>query len=89
LTIISFYAKEWLRSSIREVAVLAPTNATVLISGETGAGKQVIAPAIHELSPRRNRNLVRVRLSVVRAATCYVTIFVVKIMVSLPNDPWR
>src|SRR6202007_320040 len=49
-----------LRSILAEVDAVAPTNATVLIAGETGTGKEVIARAIHELSPRRSRNLVKV-----------------------------
>lgn len=40
---------------LRQVAQVAPTNATVLITGETGVGKDVIAQAIHEGSPRKNR----------------------------------
>jgi formate hydrogenlyase transcriptional activator len=48
-----------LRSILSQVEAVAPTNATVLISGETGTGKEVIARAIHELSPRRSRNLVK------------------------------
>jgi formate hydrogenlyase transcriptional activator len=49
-----------LRSILSHVQAVAPTNATVMITGETGTGKEVIARAIHELSPRRNRNLVKV-----------------------------
>jgi formate hydrogenlyase transcriptional activator len=48
-----------LRSILSQVEAVAPTNATVMISGETGTGKEVIARAIHELSPRRSRNLVK------------------------------
>jgi two-component system response regulator HydG len=39
---------------------VAPTKATVLVSGETGVGKEHVAQAIHELSPRRDRPFVRV-----------------------------
>jgi formate hydrogenlyase transcriptional activator len=48
-----------LRSILVQVQAVAPTNATVLISGETGTGKEVIARAIHELSPRHSRKLVK------------------------------
>jgi len=44
-----------LRSILSQLKAVAPTNATVLITGETGTGKAVIARALHELSPRRTR----------------------------------
>jgi formate hydrogenlyase transcriptional activator len=43
-----------LRRVQRQVKLVAPTDATVLILGETGTGKQLIAHALHRLSPRRN-----------------------------------
>lgn len=43
-----------LRRVQRQVEVVAPTDATVLILGDTGTGKELIARAIHRLSPRRN-----------------------------------
>src|SRR6266702_6903031 len=48
-----------LRAILSQVEAVAGTNTTVLITGETGTGKEVIARAIHELSPRRSRNLVK------------------------------
>jgi formate hydrogenlyase transcriptional activator len=56
-----------LRSILSQVEAVASTNATVLITGETGTGKEVIARAIHELSPRRNRNLVKVNCAAMPA----------------------
>jgi formate hydrogenlyase transcriptional activator len=56
-----------LRKILSHVKAVAPTNATVLLSGETGTGKEVIARAIHELSPRRNRNLIKVNCAAMPA----------------------
>ena len=44
-----------MQAVLRQVAQVAPTKATVLITGETGVGKDVIAQAIHEGSPRKDR----------------------------------
>jgi formate hydrogenlyase transcriptional activator len=54
-----------LRAILSQVKAVAGTNTTVLISGETGTGKEVIARAIHELSPRRNRNLVKINCAAI------------------------
>ena len=43
---------------INRVKSIAPTSATVLITGETGTGKELIAKAIHNNSPRKNKNFV-------------------------------
>jgi formate hydrogenlyase transcriptional activator len=56
-----------LRAVLSHVATVAPTDATVLISGETGTGKELIARAIHELSPRHNRNLVKLNCAAIPA----------------------
>jgi two-component system, NtrC family, response regulator HydG len=45
------------------VEIFAPTNETVLIAGETGTGKDMIARKIHELSPRRNNPFIAVNLA--------------------------
>jgi formate hydrogenlyase transcriptional activator len=56
-----------LRSILSQVEAVAGTNTTVLITGETGTGKEVIAKAIHELSPRRSRDLVKVNCAAMPA----------------------
>jgi formate hydrogenlyase transcriptional activator len=56
-----------LRSILSQVDAVAGTNTTVLITGETGTGKEVIARALHELSPRRNHNLVKVNCAAMPA----------------------
>jgi transcriptional regulator with GAF, ATPase, and Fis domain len=49
-----------LRNVIEQVAIVAPTTATVLIQGESGTGKELVARAIHDRSPRRHRALISV-----------------------------
>jgi formate hydrogenlyase transcriptional activator len=56
-----------LRAILAEVQAAAPTNATILLTGETGTGKEVIAKAIHELSPRRNWQLVKINCAAMPA----------------------
>ena len=51
---------EGMRRVLAEARQVAPTNATVLLLGETGVGKEVIAQAIHDASPRRGRPMIRV-----------------------------
>jgi transcriptional regulator with GAF, ATPase, and Fis domain len=56
-----------LRAILSQVEAVTGTNTTVLLSGETGTGKEVIARAIHDLSPRRNRKLVKVNCAAIPA----------------------
>ncbi len=48
-----------------QIALVAPTDATVLIHGESGTGKELIARAIHETSTRRDRPLIRVNCAAI------------------------
>ena len=50
------------------VEQVAPTPATVLVLGETGVGKEVVAEAIHDLSPRRQKPIVRVNCAAMPSA---------------------
>jgi len=56
-----------LRSILNQLEAVAGAKTTVLITGETGTGKEVIARAIHELSPRRDSNLVKVNCAAMPA----------------------
>ena len=53
------------RHLMEQVEQVAPTTATVLLMGETGSGKEVFAEAIHELSPRRNKPMVRLNCAAI------------------------
>jgi formate hydrogenlyase transcriptional activator len=54
-----------LRKALDQVAIVAPTGATVLLCGETGTGKELFARAIHNLSPRRERKFVRLNCAAI------------------------
>jgi formate hydrogenlyase transcriptional activator len=54
-----------LRAVLNQVEIVAPTDSTVLILGETGTGKELIARAIHNLSERRERALVKVNCAAI------------------------
>ena len=50
---------------MKQVETVAPTDATTLILGETGTGKELIARSIHQLSPRRDRTFVKLNCSAI------------------------
>ena len=59
---------EVMRKVLYKVEQVAATDATVLILGETGTGKELIARALHRLSPRRERPLVKVNCAALPAS---------------------
>jgi formate hydrogenlyase transcriptional activator len=50
---------------LREIETVAPTDSTVLISGETGSGKELVARAIHQLSARRVNAFVKLNCAAI------------------------
>lgn len=54
-----------LKRVLKQVETVGPTDAAVLILGETGTGKELIARAIHNLSPRRERTFVKLNCSAI------------------------
>jgi len=54
-----------LKKVLEQIQTVAPTDSTILLLGETGTGKELIARAIHNLSTRRERTLVKVNCAAV------------------------
>ena len=54
-----------LQRVLDQVAIVAPTDSTVLLHGETGTGKELVARAIHNLSSRRERTFVRMNCAAI------------------------
>jgi two-component system response regulator HydG len=56
---------EAITAVLRVVEQVAPSTATVLLEGPSGTGKELVAEALHALSPRRDRSLVKVNCSAI------------------------
>ncbi|RFM33649.1 AAA family ATPase [Chitinophaga silvisoli] len=56
-----------LQPALHLLSQVAPTSATVLLTGETGTGKELFAAAIHQASPRRHRQMVKVNCAALPA----------------------
>ncbi|WP_086929716.1 sigma-54-dependent transcriptional regulator [Agarilytica rhodophyticola] len=54
-----------MKSLYAKIHKVAPTNATVLVNGETGTGKELVAQAIHRESPRRDSSLISVNCAAI------------------------
>ena len=54
-----------LKAILKQVETVAPTDSTVLIYGETGTGKELMARAIHDLSPRRQGTFVKLNCAAI------------------------
>jgi len=59
------YASESMQNLVDRLRRIAPTDAGVLITGETGTGKDVVAQAIHQNSPRKNKPFVAINTAAI------------------------
>lgn len=63
-----FHGSAAMEPILMQIEQVAPTSASVLIVGETGTGKELLATAIHEGSPRKNRAMICVNCAAIPAA---------------------
>jgi len=54
-----------LKKALKQIEIVAPTDSTVLLLGETGTGKELLARAIHNLSARRDRTFVKMNCAAI------------------------
>src|SRR6202453_2922253 len=66
---------EALKSVLQEIKLVAPTDSTVLILGETGTGKELVARAIHKLSNRSQRPFIRVNCAAIPSSLIISELF--------------
>jgi formate hydrogenlyase transcriptional activator len=64
-----------IRRALTQVELVAPAGTTVLILGETGTGKEVIARAVHNLSPRKERTFVKVNCAAIPSGLLEAELF--------------
>jgi hydrogenase-4 transcriptional activator len=62
------YQSQAMEDLLQQVDIVAKSDSTVLICGETGTGKEVIARAIHQFSPRRDKPLVKINCAAIPAS---------------------
>src|SRR2546430_1293449 len=70
-----FCLKKKLKRALAQVELVAPAGTTALILGETGTGKELIARAIHNLSPRRERTFVKINCAAIPSGLLEAELF--------------